>query len=117
MATLPPIDESFENLGQIRPTANILTDAFTVDDNEQNIVSSCVIANLSSGKDYYTLTHALEGTADNSAQHFAENIIVNPNDSVAITIGKTLSGTDVMRVKSLNGNLTFNFWGVRLIPL
>lgn len=117
MATLPPIDESFESLGQVRPAANTLTDVFTVDDNEQNIVSSVIIANLSRQVDYYWISHALEGAVDDPAQYIASEAIVNPNDSFTLTLGLTLAGTDVIRAKSQNGNIAFNFYGVRLIPL
>ena len=117
MATLPPIDESFESLGQVRPAANTLTDCLTVDSNEQNIVSSVIIANLSNQVDYYSISHAINGAADDPMQYLAEMILLNPRDSFTLTLGITLTGDDVIRVKSQNGNIAFNFYGVRLIPL
>lgn len=118
MATLPPIDESFEVLAQVKPAPNTLIDALVVDDNEQNIISSIAIANHGRDQDSYWLSIALEGTTDDlPEQYFAVDVPINGRDTFAATLGKTLNGTDILRFKSAGGNLSLTIWGVRLIPV
>lgn len=116
MATLPPIDESFEIVAQLKPVANVLTDLFTVDDNDQMIISTLTISNGSASPDYYFISFAPAGAADSPEQYLYQRVLVNPFDSFARTAGDTLNGTDIVRCKSVFGNLIFSLSGVRLTP-
>lgn len=116
MATLPPIDESFEIAAQLKPVAGVLSDLLTVDDNDQFIISTLTISNGSAFADYYYVSFAPAGAADSPEQYQHQRVIINPYDTYKMTSGETLSGTDVVRVKSVFGNLVFSISGVRLTP-
>lgn len=116
MATLPPIDESFEIAAQLKPVAGVLTDLLTVDDNDQFIVSTLTVSNGSASPDYYFISYAPAGAADSPEQYQYQRVIINPFDTFKATSGETLSGTDVIRCMSVFGNLVFSVSGVRLTP-
>lgn len=116
MATLPPIDESFEIAAQLKPVAGILSDLMVVDDNDQFIISTLTVSNGSAFPDYYYVSYAPAGAADSPEQYDYQRVIINPFDTFKDTSGETLSGTDVVRVKSVFGNITFKISGVRLTP-
>jgi hypothetical protein len=117
MSTPIVVQESFEILAQLKPLADILTDLLTADDNEQIVISTLTISNPSAYPDYYYISIAPLGAADSPEQYLYQNVIINPYDTFRATTGDTLNSTDVMRCKSLLGNLSFNLAGVRMISL
>jgi hypothetical protein len=102
---------TYKNLGQSYPSANSLTTLYTVPGATSAVVSSIVICNLSSEKTRYSISHAIAGAADASAQYLASLHELGGYETKVWLIGPTLAATDVIRVLSENGMVSFNMYG------
>jgi hypothetical protein len=116
MSTTPTL-ESFGVLAQLKPLSGILTDFFLVDDSAQTVCSSLMISNSSGFQDFYYVSIAIAGVANSPEQYIYQRVPVNPYDTFGATVGLTLDASDVMRVSSVFGNLSFTLYGVNIIEV
>ena len=102
----------YKNLGGgSYPSANVLTDLYTVPGATEAIVSSIVCANRGDRPAKVTVTHAIAGAADEAKQTIVPETRVPAKEPYILTIGPTLAATDVVRVKSDSGTVAFNMYG------
>ncbi len=106
--------DTFKVLGQSAPAAAALTALYTVPGVTSSTVSSVVVCNTSSAKTKFRISVAVAGAADAIAQYLYYDVPINGNDSFVATIGATLATTDVVRVYSLSGTVSFNAFGVEV---
>lgn len=100
-------------LGQQKPVANTLTALYTVPASTATAVSSITCCNQNTTTDdAISVSVAVAGAADNVIQYLYSNLPVGENDTFTVTIGITLGAGDVIRVKSANGFVSFNAFGV-----
>jgi hypothetical protein len=105
--------ETYKNLGQAKPAAGSLDDAFTCG-GIGCVVSSIVVANTGGVSDYFRIAHAVGGAANNIKQYLYYDIEVVTADTFIATVGITMAPTDILRVRSSNGLSAFNFYGTEL---
>lgn len=106
--------ETFKILGQLNPSAGVLTDLYTVPASTSATVSSIFVANRSSVGVGFRISVAPGGTADSLEQYLYYDIVIPANDSFATTTGITLSATDVVRAYAASASLSFTICGVEI---
>lgn len=97
---------------QAYPAGNTLTDLYTVPGATSFVGSSLCACNQSSTSPARVRAAiAIAGAADTRAQYFVYDAILVPNETKVFTIGVTLATTDVVRVQSDSGMVSFNLFG------
>lgn len=102
-------------LGQTSPGNTSNADLYTVPSATQAIVSSIAIANITTTAATFRIAVRPAGAAV-AAQHWiAYDVSLGGADSVTLTLGITLSATDVLTVRSGTANaLAFSAFGVEI---
>lgn len=106
--------ETLSVLGQVVPTAQLLTDLYAVGGGKQATVSSLTVCNQSSYPGTFRVSVAVAGAADDPKQYIYYERPLEPNDTFIATIGMTLAATDKVRVFSSNSAMSFNLFGVEV---
>ena len=99
-------------LGQEKPGATTLTDMYTVGSVIQTTTSTLAICNQSGSPEACRVSVAPLGAADTLAHYLYYDKSVPANDSLFMIIGMTLQETDIVRVYSASGNISFTLFGV-----
>lgn len=106
---------TYKVLGQSNPAANTDTSLYTVPSATSTVVSTVAICNQSGSGLTYRLAVRPAG-ATLAAQHYlAYDAVLNPNDTVALTIGITLAATDVVTVRASSANVSFSLFGSEIV--
>jgi hypothetical protein len=103
--------QALQNLGQVAPTATVLTTLYTVPGATTAAVSTINVANTSGTADIFSISVAVAGAADNIKQYLYYTIPIPGNNTFQTTLGLTMAATDVIRVYSANGTCSFSAWG------
>lgn len=103
--------EALKILGQAAPGAGTLTDLYTVPASTQAVGSSFVVCNRNDYTAHFSMAVAVAGAADTEKQYHYWEQEVPANETFIATIGMTLAATDVVRVLSLEGGMSFNLHG------
>jgi hypothetical protein len=98
-------------LGQSNPAATTATTLYTVPAAKEAVVSTLVIANLTSTAATYRIAIRPAGATLANSQYIAYDITVGASDSTALTLGITLATTDIITVYASTANLTFTAFG------
>jgi glucose-6-phosphate dehydrogenase assembly protein OpcA len=101
----------YKVLGQSFPSANTLTTAYTVPAASSAVVSTIVVANLGGAPTTFRIAVRPAGAAIANQHYVAYDVSIAPEDSITLTMGVTLSATDVVSVESFNGQTSFNIFG------
>lgn len=101
-------------LGQSAPSATTLTPIYTVGGGKQAVVSTIVVCNRDNSISTFRISVAPAGASDDPAHYQYYDLSISENNSFAATIGITLEATDVIRVWSSSGNLSFSVFGVEI---
>jgi hypothetical protein len=101
-------------LGQSSPVAGVLTALYTVPSATSATISSLIVCNTQGGADYFSISVAVGGSADNIKQYIYGVQWLDTNDTFIATVGITLASSDVVRCLSMNGNLSFSLFGVQI---
>ena len=91
---------------QAYPAANVLTTLWTAV--SRGVCSSIVCCNQGPTTAKIRISVAIAGAADASAQYLEYDRPIPGNRSYVMTIGQVLAATDVMRVYSDTGQVSFN---------
>jgi len=102
---------TYKVLGQSNPAATTATTLYTVPASTQAVVSTIVIANLTSSAATFRISIRPAGAAQTNAMYVAYDITVGASDSTALTLGITLGATDVITVYGSTANLSFTAFG------
>lgn len=102
---------TYKVLGQSNPAATTATTLYTVPSATQAVISTIVIANLTSSAATFRIAVRVAGATLANSQYVAYDITVGASDSTALTLGITLNATDVVTVYASTANLTFTAFG------
>ena len=103
--------EIYKVLGQLAPAAATLADLYTVPGVTQAVVSTLVVCNRGTVPDVFRLAICPAGAALADAHYFAFDAEVIENESISFTLGVGLQATDVVRVRSGLGAVSFAAFG------
>lgn len=102
---------SYKVLGQSAPSATTNTNLYTVPSLTETVVSTITVANRASASATYRIAIRKNGDAVVNEHYIAYDTPLLANDTVALTIGITLSQTDIVTVYASTANLSFNAFG------
>jgi hypothetical protein len=102
---------AYKILGQSSPVANTTANVYTVPSATQAVVSTIVICNRGTANASYHIAAQANGATLSNSHYIAFNSAVSSNDSIALTIGLTLSATDVLSVNASSNTITFSVFG------
>lgn len=106
--------DTLKVLGQVNPTAQTLTAAYTVPAATSATISSIVVCNSGASADKFRISVAVAGAADNLKQYLYYDVDVPAYENFVLTLGITLAATDVVRVYAGGSYLSFNVFGVEV---
>lgn len=98
-------------LGQLNPSAAVLSDLYTVPLNGSAVSSSITICNRSGTPTSFRVSVRVAGAADSPEQYIYYDRPVGGNDTFTATIGPTLGSTDVVSVYATAATLSFQIFG------
>ena len=102
---------TYKVLGQSNPAATTLTTLYTAPAATQAVISSIVIANLTSSAATFRIAVRPAGASIANSQYIAYDITVGASDSTVLTLGITIGATDVISVYASTTTLTFSAYG------
>lgn len=102
--------DTLKVLGQSKPNATTLTDAYTAA--ATAMVSSIVACNQSSTPTLIRLAIAVAGAADTAKQYIAYDLPIGGNQTLTFTLGIALANADVVRVYNTLATVSFNIFGI-----
>jgi glucose-6-phosphate dehydrogenase assembly protein OpcA len=102
---------TYKVLGQSNPSATTATTLYTVPSATEAVVSTIVIANLTSTAATFRIAIRPNGATLANSQYIAYDITVGASDSTALTLGITMDAADIITVYASTANLTFTAFG------
>jgi hypothetical protein len=101
---------TYKILGQSNPAATTDANLYTVPAATLAVVSTINVANLGTSGTFRIAIRA-GGASIVNAHYLAFDVALNANDSIAYTLGLTLSATDVITVRASNASFAFSAFG------
>ena len=98
-------------LGQVNPSATTATTLYTVPSAKSAVISTLVVANLSTSAATYRVAIRPAGATLANVHYIAYDVALSANDSTALTLGITLATTDVVTVYASSANVNFSAFG------
>jgi hypothetical protein len=102
---------TYKVLGQSAPSATTNTDVYTVGSGKQAIISTITIANRAATAATYRIAIRPAGATIANQHYIAYDVTVLANDTTALTLGITLTATDVVTVYASTADLSFGIFG------
>ena len=102
---------AYKVLGQSAPSATTATDVYTVGAGKQAIISTITVANRSATARTYRIAVRPAGATLANQHYVAYDVSVGANDTTALTLGITLTATDVVTVYASTADLSFGIFG------
>ena len=102
---------AYKVLGQSAPSATTNTDVYTVGSGKQAIISTITVANRSATARTYRIAVRPAGATLANQHYIAYDVSVLANDTTALTLGVTLTATDVVTVYASTADLSFGIFG------
>jgi glucose-6-phosphate dehydrogenase assembly protein OpcA len=104
----------YKVLGQSAPTATTDTNVYTVPSATSAVISTIVIANRAGTAATYRIAVRPGGAAIANQHYVAYDITVGAGDSTALTLGITMTATDVLTVQASTADLSFSVFGTEI---
>jgi hypothetical protein len=101
----------YKVLAQSAPAATTATDIYTVGSGKQAIISTITVANRSASGRTYRIAIRPAGTTLANQHYIAYDVALAANDTTALTLGITLTATDVVTVYASTTDLSFGIFG------
>lgn len=105
---------AYKTLGQQAPAAATPADLYTVPGATQAIVEGVTICNRSSLATTVRLSVSVGGGATADKDYLLYDAELDGNATINVNAVATMGATDVMRVQSVNGLVSFNAFGVEV---
>jgi hypothetical protein len=102
---------NYKVLGQAAPAATTDTTLYTVPSATEAVISTLVIANRDATAANYRIAIRPAGATLSNEHYIAYGVSVGGGDSTTLTLGLTLSATDVITVYGNTANLSFSAFG------
>jgi len=103
--------QAYKVLGQISPTANTLSNVYTVPASNSAVISTITICNQTASNASYSIAVAPAGATDNIKHYLIRGGVVPAADSIGVTLGITVGATDQVRANASVANISFNVFG------
>lgn len=101
-------------LGQSAPSATTNTDVYTVGSGKQAIVSTITVANRAATAATYRIAIRPAGATIANQHYIAYDVVIAANDTTALTLGISLTATDVITVYASSADLSFGVFGTEI---
>jgi hypothetical protein len=101
----------YKVLGQVAPDATTDTTLYTAPAGKDTVVSTIVVANRGASSFAYRIAVRPGGATLSNEHYIAYDVTVAQADSSTLTLGITLSPSDVITVRATSGDLTFVAFG------
>jgi hypothetical protein len=101
----------YKVLAQSAPAATTATDIYTVGAGKQAIISTITVSNRSASVRSYRIAVRPSGATLANQHYIAYDVSLAANDTTALTLGITLTATDVVTVYASTADLSFNIFG------
>lgn len=108
------MSDTYKPLAQAYPAAGVLTDLYTGIAGSGTVIGTVVMCNQGLSQALVRVSVAIAGAADTPAQYLYYNLPIDSYDTIRETIGLTVANTDVVRVYSSTGTVSFNLTGVQV---
>ena len=102
---------NYKVLGQLVPTANTLSNVYTVPSATQAVISTITVCNQNATNASYSISISPAGATDNVRHYIVRGATVPAADALAFTLGITLGNTDQVRCNTNSANISFNVFG------
>jgi hypothetical protein len=102
---------TYKVLAQSAPSATTDTDIYTVGSGKQAIISTITVANRSATGKAYRIAVRPAGATLANEHYLAYDVVLAANDTTALTLGITLTATDVVTVYASSADLSFGIFG------
>jgi len=102
---------AYKVLAQSAPSATTNTDIYTVGSGKQAIISTITVANRSASARTYRIAIRPAGATLANQHYIAYDVALAANDTTALTLGITLTATDVVTVYASTTDLSFGIFG------
>lgn len=99
---------------QVDPAAATDTTLYTVPAATQTIVSTIAVCNRGANNTTFRIAIRPGGAALANAHYLYYDANIGAGVTVAITVGVTLAGGDVVTVRSASGDITFQAFGTEI---
>ena len=96
------------------PTANTFFDIYAVPLDTSAIISTVTVCNTTSSNVTFRLAARQANASLTTKQYLVFDTPIPAQDSIALSLGLSLSNTDVLTAFSLQGNVTFNVFGTEI---
>lgn len=100
-----------KTLGQAKPASNTLTDLYVCPASTSAVSSTLYACNQSASPSTFRVAKAIAGAADALAQYLYFDTSIPPKSTFAVTTGIVFAATDVLRVSSDTGEVSFTLDG------
>lgn len=105
---------TYKVLAQSAPSATTNTNIYTVPASTQAVVSTITVANRSATSRTYRIAIRPAGASLTDQHYLAYDATVLANDTTALTLGITLTATDVVTVYASTADLSFGIFGTEI---
>jgi hypothetical protein len=107
--------ETYKVLGQSNPVATTLIDVYTVPSGKSAVISTITLCNRSASTALAVrLSIAPAGATDSSEHYIYYDVPINPNDTLSLTAGITVTATDKVRVYTSAATLSMSIFGTEI---
>jgi len=103
---------SYKVLGQLNPTSGSLQTLYTAP--REAVISTLAVCNVSSSVTTFRVAVRPGGEAIANKHYVSYDTSINGNDTVLMTIGMTLSGSDAVSVLAGSTGLALNLFGTEI---
>ena len=106
---------SYKTIAQAHLTTTSDTDILTVGASKEVIVSTLIVANITSSATTFNIAIRKAGATLANAMYIAFGVPIAGNDSTTLTLGIALEATDVVTVAAGTGNaISVNLFGAEI---
>lgn len=105
---------TYKVLGQVSPIASTLTTLYEVPTSASTVCSTLVIANRGVPGFVRVAVRPAGENIDNK-HYIVYDIPVNQYESIFLTIGVTITSTDIISVFSSTSDMSFNLFGTEML--
>lgn len=105
--------QNYKILGQVASTGVTDYNLYTTPSGTQSIISTLSVCNAGAASSTYRIAVRPSGEAISQKHYIAYDATINQYDSTLLTLGVSLSGTDVVTVNAASG-VVFNLFGVEI---
>lgn len=102
---------TYKVLAQSAPSAVTNTDIYTVGANKTAIISTMTVCNRGTSSATYRIAVRPAGATLANQHYIAYDAVVAGNDTTALTIGLTVSASDVVTIYTSSANISFGLFG------